>query len=381
VANEEQPPFPLAPRGDPESTSRITSGNAGHLPLLRYAKAGHSHQAGARPQRSTPAQPRDQIDAILGGPRRAMIVVAGVVVLALAAIGLLGYGLTGGRGSAPRPDTLPENIGRPSDGASTATTPCAQPPQLEATSVDITPAGLSVSAELSAACSSGDVVSDSAFQVTISDGGRDVAAGTFNLSAEPMVIPPNQGVRREFVFPAGMYWRPPELLSKSLTVIARNGGGPALGATSSVSEVSTLTAVEAAPPAHGSPDAAAEAGLLDLAAADHAEVKSRLENRWVPQISSKRTGLVAEGITWDEAEILREHLSLRQRFDDVRLVRSADWRTFSGPNWWITVAGQPSDSAQTANRWCDEQGLDADHCYAKIISSTLDEDGTTVLRK
>ena len=238
-----------------------------------------------------------------------------------------------------------------------------------------------MAAELSAACSGGDVLSSSEFQVTISDDGRDVAAGTFNLSAEPVLIPPNQGVRREFVFPAGMYWRPPELLSDSLTVTAKAGGGPALGATSSVSEATTLTAVAAAPPAHGSPDAAAGAGLRDLAAADHAEVKSGLENRWVPQISSKREGLVAERITWNNAEILRDHLSLRQRFDDVRLVWSGDWRTFSGPDWWVTVVGQPSDNAEVANRWCDEQGLDSDHCYAKMISSTRGEDGTTVLRK
>jgi hypothetical protein len=91
--------------------------------------------------------------------------------------------------------------------------------------------------------------------------------------------------------------------------------------------------------------------------------------------------LVAEGITWDNADILRNHLTFRQRYDDVRLVWSGDWRTFSGPDFWVTVVGTPSFDAGTANAWCDSHGIDADNCFAKVISGMFGQEGTTVMRK
>jgi len=106
-----------------------------------------------------------------------------------------------------------------------------------------------------------------------------------------------------------------------------------------------------------------------------------LQQWWLPEVSSKRPGLVAEGITWANAEILRDHLALRQRFPRARLVRSSDWTTFGSPNWWVTIVALPMTTPQQANGWCDAQGLDADHCFAKMISSVLGPDGTTVYRK
>ena len=70
-----------------------------------------------------------------------------------------------------------------------------------------------------------------------------------------------------------------------------------------------------------------------------------------------------------------------QQFDDVRLVSSGDWTTFDGSNWWITVVGEPSSDASSANRWCDVHGIDAFNCFAKMISSAFGPQGTTVLRK
>ena len=65
---------------------------------------------------------------------------------------------------------------------------------------------------------------------------------------------------------------------------------------------------------------------------------------------------------------------------DTKSTGYTDWRTFNGPDWWVTVVGSPSTDAAPALGWCDAHGLDADHCYAKIISSTRGVDGTTVLR-
>jgi hypothetical protein len=47
----------------------------------------------------------------------------------------------------------------------------------------------------------------------------------------------------------------------------------------------------------------------------------------------------------------------------------------------VTVIGLPQSTAAQANGWCDANGFDADHCFAKVISSTLGVGGTTVYRK
>jgi hypothetical protein len=45
------------------------------------------------------------------------------------------------------------------------------------------------------------------------------------------------------------------------------------------------------------------------------------------------------------------------------------------------VVGLPSSSVQQANGWCQAAGLDADHRFAKMISSARGVNGTTVYRK
>ena len=70
-------------------------------------------------------------------------------------------------------------------------------------------------------------------------------------------------------------------------------------------------------------------------------------------------------------DILRDHLTLRRRYDGVQLVSSEDWSTFNGANWWITVVAQPSSDAASANRWCDARGIDPFNCFAKMITSRL----------
>ena len=223
---------------------------------------------------------------------------------------------------------------------------CATAPQLTIDSVRMTSAGLAISTEMSASCADGDVVTDPQFGIAVSDGSSDVAAGLFDLGTGPVIIPPGEQVSRTFVFPP-----------------------------------TTLTATQYAAPAVAGPDQAALTALQDLAASDRGAVARDLENRWAPQISSKRPGLYAEGITWTPSEILREHLSLRQRYPDVKLVWSGDWRTFNDPDWWVTTVGLPYPTADGALGWCANNGFDADHCYAKIISRTRGVDGTTVLRK
>lgn len=313
-------------------------------------------------------------------PRWVPVLIGAVVAAMVGVIALLAHNLASDDDSPVDAGAGGAQSGQSSRGTAADARPCADDPRLNVQGVDLTPAGLSVTTDVSAVCSSGDVVSSSAFQVTVTDSGRDVASGVFDLAADPVVVPPGDTVRHEFVFPAGMYWRPPGLLSNDLSVTVADSGGSS-STTPIAGGSTTSVAVAAGAPTYGSAEDAALTGLRELAASDLSTVRGSLENRWVPQISSKRLGLVAEGIVWSNSEILREHLSLRQRYPDVRLVWSGDWNTFSGPDWWVTVVGAPFSDAGPALGWCETHGLDADHCYAKIISSTRGVDGTTVLQK
>lgn len=81
------------------------------------------------------------------------------------------------------------------------------------------------------------------------------------------------------------------------------------------------------------------AQLRQIAADDSQFVAVNLADRWVPQLSSKRPGVVDNGVVWDNAMTLQEHLRLRNQYPGVRLLWSGDWSTFSAPDFWVTVAG------------------------------------------
>lgn len=117
--------------------------------------------------------------------------------------------------------------------------------------------------------------------------------------------------------------------------------------------------------------------LRQIASDDRTFVSAQLADRWVPQLSSKRPGVVDNGVRWDNAMTLQEHLQLRQRYPDVRLLWSGDWSTFSAPDFWVTVVGITSADPAPALAWCRSQGFDRDHCIAKIVSTTHPVAGST----
>jgi serine/threonine kinase PknH len=117
--------------------------------------------------------------------------------------------------------------------------------------------------------------------------------------------------------------------------------------------------------------------LRQIASDDQSFVYTQLADRWVPQLSAKRPGVRDNGIVWDNATTLQEHLQLRQRYPDVRLLWSGDWSTFSAPDFWVTIAGITFADSAGALAWCRYQGFDRDHCAAKIISTTHREAGST----
>ena len=128
------------------------------------------------------------------------------------------------------------------------------------------------------------------------------------------------------------------------------------------------------------PDSASLRQLRQIAGADRPFVSAQLADRWVPQLSSKRPGVVDDGVVWDNARTLQEHLQLRQQYPGVRLLWSGDWSTFSATNFWVTTAGVSFPDSSGAVAWCRTQGFDRDHCFAKIVSTTHPIEGSTAYK-
>ena len=105
---------------------------------------------------------------------------------------------------------------------------------------------------------------------------------------------------------------------------------------------------------------------------------SQLADLWVPQLSSKRPGVVDQGLVWNNALTLQEHLQLRQQYG-AKLVWSGDWSTFNGSDWWVTIVPLTFRSSDGALQWCTSQGIDRNHCFAKLVSTTHAISGSTAL--
>lgn len=120
--------------------------------------------------------------------------------------------------------------------------------------------------------------------------------------------------------------------------------------------------------------------LKQLADADGKEATDDLNGKWVPQLSSKKVGLKAEGRTWDEQAILDEHQELREEFPRVKLVWSGDFTSFKEGNFWVTVVGIGYNDPDDALSWCSSHGLGPDSCYAKQLNTSGGHEGTTRLQ-
>lgn len=125
--------------------------------------------------------------------------------------------------------------------------------------------------------------------------------------------------------------------------------------------------------------AAAQVALNREVAQDRAAAE-QLVGTWVPQLSSKRPGLVADGVTYDYPRIWSNFQQLRARYPNALLIWSGDYLSFKFADFYVTVVPEPHADGELANRWCDSAGLAPADCYAKFLSHDGGPAGTTLLR-
>jgi len=87
---------------------------------------------------------------------------------------------------------------------------------------------------------------------------------------------------------------------------------------------------------------------------------------------------VDDGLVWNNALTLQEHLRLRDEYG-AKLLWSGDWPVFDASNWWVTIAPYTFPTAEGALLWCTTEGFDRNHCLAKLISTTHGTSGSTKL--
>lgn len=127
-------------------------------------------------------------------------------------------------------------------------------------------------------------------------------------------------------------------------------------------------------------DSTAARTALDHEVAQDRAAAEQLIGTWVPQLSSKRVGLVADGITYGYPEIWANFQELRSEYPDALLIWSGDYVSFKLTDFYVTIVPEPYSDGELANQWCDGAGLAPTDCYAKFLSHEGGSAGTTLLR-
>ena len=128
------------------------------------------------------------------------------------------------------------------------------------------------------------------------------------------------------------------------------------------------------------PDTAAYNQVARLVVADKPRVDAVL-NRWVPQLSAKQLGIVAEGVTYTWPAILQDHATRRAAYGAALVY--ADTYNFGTRlhDWYVTIVPEGFDDAQGALGWCRSHSIDRNNCFAKLLRGPGDDTGTVVLQK
>lgn len=133
----------------------------------------------------------------------------------------------------------------------------------------------------------------------------------------------------------------------------------------------TITATTAPSQVYQAPVTDPATALYERANADRATLAAITDGMWVPQVSSKRVGLKADGIVYDNAAILENHQRWRSSFPEAKLLWSNDWGSFrSSPDYWVTVIATAFNTPEEANQWCDTQSLSSNDCFARRLTTS-----------
>lgn len=314
------------------------------------------------------------------------------------------YPPTGGPSVAPGA-TVPE-ASEPSGGGGLITK-CGRTPEMRPVEYRAENGALVVKMEIKARCPGGDIVSTDRLRITVRDGDSIICSGVFDFSGDPLVLE-GEGAEPTVVdltFGDGTILRHPNTLGPDA-----GGSGDPAGTTSAPASGDELVDCEDEGVSRG-PDevddgphlpsgdqtkttggpACVDAEALDAMRvqvdSDRPFVQARLADRWIAQLSAKRPGLVAPDVdggadvTWAPCQILQQHLRLRLKYPEVRLVWSDEWRTFDLRGWWVTFAGLTFAGPDEANAWCDQRSIPVDECFAKVVSNTRDSSGSTKYRR
>lgn len=141
---------------------------------------------------------------VSGQPPRLLASREGIVTVTDTAIQLL-------RPTGPASD-IPSGLDRGTGSGADLVTACGRRPELRPEAVRTDSGALVIRMRIVAHCPGGDVLSGSQTRISVSANGENFASGVFDLSSEPIVIPPNSTgdnsnpmVEHEFRFPAGTY--------------------------------------------------------------------------------------------------------------------------------------------------------------------------------
>ena len=301
-------------------------------------------------------------------------------------------------GDSTASDSTPGSVDPTGTSATNYVTPCGSAPTFTPTSVKNGDGELKVEVKVTASCPSGDVLGGTANHIELkgpsrsdSTGSADavVASGDFDFSDSPLVIP-DSGTTLMLRFGEGHFFRTADDLDvKTITVACTpdrasgtsgaTAGVPSASGSSNPSSASASASTTSQDSA--SEESAAESSLKWQVDHDRPSVTKDLTGKWVAQLSSKKPGMTADGMTWDNRTTLQEFLKLRQKYPSAKLLYSEDWPVFdAGGQYWVTIAGTPYSTAAEANAWCEAQGFDAEHCFAKYIDTNGPSEGTTVNR-
>jgi hypothetical protein len=233
--------------------------------------------------------------------------------------------------------------------------------------------------------------SSATFTLTSASASAHAAEATFDFSSQPLFIPAHGSSEAEIVFEPDSFVDLEAVETLGLGDDSSSGAG-GLGITYSYTctnapdgstasnggdpIVGEATGTPVVPEAPTASDALTR--LQDIAAADGPYIESDVIDRWVPQISSKKPDVtLPNGSVWDTARILQDHRDWREQFPRVRLLWSGDYSTYSLKDYWVTIVAIPFDTPEGAVGWCDDNGLPAEDCYAKLISHTHPEADST----